>query len=127
MKKRLIYLSNTYCLDEDALNQLLLTDQQELLVEVLNKAQINSLKDIQCLSTGQKQIVSFLSLILFENKVLLIDELLGNVSLEMKQYLYQKVKPIITAKNFVLVVDHEKKINECFKNQYEVKKCIANQ
>ncbi len=126
IKKHLIYLSNNYCLDETAINNLLLSNYQELIVEVLNKAQINSLKDINSLSTGQKQILSFLSLILFENKVLLVDELLGNVSLEMKSFLYQKIKPLIIERNFLLVVDHEKKINHFFKNEYEVKQCIEN-
>ncbi len=99
---------------------------KDLIITIIQEAHITTLTDLQKLSSGQKQILGFLSLLLFKNKVILADELLSNVSIKLKKILYEKIKPLITASNLLVVVDHDINVKNHFKHTVEVDTCIKN-
>ena len=116
----ILYFSNNYVIDEQKLIEMINSPHQELLFKVINKANIKSIKNIDDLSTGQKQILSYLSLLLYKNKILLVDELLSNVQKDIKFYLNSEIKPLIIKNNFLLCVDHDRNIINKFENVLEI-------
>ncbi len=126
MGKNIIYLAHNYEASEEDILKLLQHPQRDLFIKVIQEANITNMSNLQNLSSGQKQLLSFLTLTLFEHKVILVDELLCNVSLKLKQLLYEKIKPIIASTNFLVVVDHEVHVKNQFKHLVEVVSCIKN-
>lgn len=104
-KQQFIYVNNhsevEYELISDLIND---SKYQSLVISFLNKLDI---RDIYKLSSGQKQILLFLSLIKMKNKVILADEILSNVDHEIKKDLLTFIKPIIVDNNFLLYVSHD--------------------
>lgn len=120
IKNNFIYFNNEYVINNEILTKMLNSKYQKIIIDAINKANIKTLKNINDLSTGQKQIISFLSLLIYEKKILLIDELLSNVQKDMKFYLNSEIKPIITKNNFLITVDHDRNIINKYRNILEI-------
>ncbi|KEZ23925.1 cysteine peptidase family C39 domain-containing protein [Ureaplasma diversum] len=66
------------------------------------------------LSMGQRQIVSFLSLLKYKNKLLLLDEPLSHVDGTTKAFVLVHLLPIIKENNLVLYVSHDNLLTDHF-------------
>lgn len=107
-KQQFIYVNNHSEIEYELISDLINDSKyQSLVISFLNKLDI---KDIYKLSSGQKQIVLFLSLIKMKNKVILADEILANIDHEIKKDLLTFIKPIIVENNFLLYVSHDTNI-----------------
>lgn len=116
----ILYFSNSYNINEEEIIQLIQSEHQEIILKIIKETNISSLNDIEKLSTGEKQILSFLSLLMYKNKVLLVDELLSNVNEEFKKNMLNNIKPIIAKNNFIIMVDHNINNYKFFDNIVEV-------
>ncbi|MCV3743642.1 cysteine peptidase family C39 domain-containing protein [Ureaplasma sp. ES3154-GEN] len=85
-------------------------NKNDQLVYLIQKTRINvlsNLEDTNQFSSGQKQILNFLRLLNFKNKLILLDEALSAVETTTKNYIYQNFLPILQANNFVICVSHD--------------------
>lgn len=121
IKDNYIYVDHNYTIDENDVVELLNSKYQQLVIDIINLAKIKSLKDQKSWSVGQRQILSFLSLLMLENKVLCVDELLSCVDCNFKIIIMQKIKPILIENNFLIMVEHDQNIYSYFSNLIEVK------
>lgn len=114
------YISEDIYLSDNSLQSLLNTNYQNLIVELIKMMDLKSFSIEDNISIGERQIFIFISLLLQNNKVLLIDELLSNVSPKIKNFLLLKIKPIISENNFLIFVSHDNSIRHFFKNKEEI-------
>jgi ABC-type bacteriocin/lantibiotic exporter with double-glycine peptidase domain len=75
--------------------------------------------NIEKMSPGVKQIFNFLFLVLFEDKVIILDESLNNVDSYRKEILLNNIKPIITKNNFLISISHDKFMHKFFVDTIE--------
>lgn len=106
-----IYLNHEPCLPDNLFQELFLLPNKQLVIQVLNHLNITTDKFEQ-LSSGQRQVLSFLQLLDCKNKVILLDEALSNVDDVAKELVLNVIKPYILANNFIVYVDHN---TECHK------------
>ena len=66
------------------------------------------------LSTGQQQILAFLNLLKYKNKLLLLDEPLAHVDNDNKKIILNSILPIILKNNFVIYVSHDHYLKKYF-------------
>ncbi|MGL5630333.1 MAG: ATP-binding cassette domain-containing protein [Mycoplasmoidaceae bacterium] len=88
----------------------------------IKKYKIN-LSDFNSLSTGQKQIIKFLTLLNFKNKILILDEPLSNLNTELKFKIINLFKKDLMKNNFLIWVTHDLHLTRLFDNKMELKKC----
>lgn len=101
-----IYVDQQSTIEPESIEYLLYhSEYQALVINTLNMAHIAQLS-ANHLSSGQKQILNFLNLLNFKQKVILLDEALANLDHVLKTHLLTQIKPIIVANNFVISVDH---------------------
>ncbi len=105
LRENIIYLSNENYLDESELTKSLSGIYRDEAIRIINMMGIQTL-DPKQLSSGQRQVLSFLSLLNQSNKIILIDEALSNIDINLKHELLTTIKPIIASNNFLVVVDH---------------------
>ncbi len=105
LKENIIYLCNDNYLDEPELIKAISGLYKNEVSSAMSQMNLTSL-DQSNLSSGQKQALAFISLVNQRNKIILIDEALGNVDINLKDILLTTIKPIIAKHNFIVFVDH---------------------
>ena len=101
------------------------SENSSLILEILNELNIKNF-EFNSQSQGEKQIFSLLYLLNEKNKIILLDEVLSNVSVQNKIYLLSKIKPIIIKNNFLIMVSHDPKIKNKFKQEVNLNEFIQN-
>lgn len=81
-------------------------------ISLLKKFNIN---DLEKLSQGEQQILSFILLIFEKNKIILLDETLSNVDKKNRQLLLKDIKPIIENNNLLIMISHNSDDRKYFK------------
>ncbi|MEJ3586379.1 cysteine peptidase family C39 domain-containing protein [Ureaplasma urealyticum] len=66
------------------------------------------------LSTGQQQILAFLNLLKYKNKLLLLDEPLAHVDTDNKKIILDSILPLVLRNNFVIYVSHDHYLKNYF-------------
>lgn len=66
------------------------------------------------LSTGQQQILAFLNLLKYKNKLLLLDEPLAHVDTDNKKIILDSILPLVLKNNFVIYVSHDHYLKNYF-------------
>ncbi|MGL4951913.1 MAG: cysteine peptidase family C39 domain-containing protein [Mycoplasma sp.] len=111
-----VYINQISDYDQEIVESLIKSNYKELFLEIINLIGIKSF-DKQSLSSGQIQILNFLCLLKYKNKVILLDESLANVDEKMKKILLINVKNEIVKNNFLIYVDHNENTFSNFKNK----------
>ncbi len=112
-QNQFIYLNNNSDFKLKIIIELLQNDNHEIVKYFLDKLKIKNFED---LSSGQRQVLTFLGLINEQNKIILLDEILSNVDQTIKQELIKIVKPKILQNNFLVYVSHDKMLKNQFAN-----------
>lgn len=67
-------------------------------------------------SNGQQQLCRLIQILNLENKIILLDEMTNNLSIDLKKMVYEQIIKEIALNNFVLIIDHgpivEKYVNQ---------------
>ena len=106
IENNIFYLSDSSYYSEQILIKLLMGKYNNEVKEIINYMNLKSINENE-LSTGQKQALAFICLLNFENKIILLDEVLNNVDIELKHYLLSIIKPLIVKNNFIVIIDHQ--------------------
>lgn len=85
-----------------------------LFLELMKKYNI---KNFNCLSHGEQQILNYISLIFEKKKIILLDESLSNVDDKNRKSLLKDIKPLIEKENFLIMISHNKNDINFFKNK----------
>lgn len=121
LRKKIIYYNSKFSEDILSIENILYDNkfQTKKIIELVKKYHIN-LSDLSKLSSGQKQFIKFLTLLNYQNKIIILDEPLSNVDSSFKIEIINSFKDELISNNFVIWISHDKTINNFFKNQHEV-------
>ncbi|MGL4948693.1 MAG: cysteine peptidase family C39 domain-containing protein [Mycoplasma sp.] len=123
INKNCIYINQNTSYEEQAVERILRTKDRELLIELSNLMNIKGFNK-NGLSSGQKQALLFLTLLEYENKIILIDEALSNIDNEAKIFLLTHVKNRLINSNFLITVDHNSEVKKHFKKEVKINEIL---
>ena len=118
--KNVIYMSINNSINIENINIIIQSKYSEIIIKTIKDMKLNiDDLNIEKMSPGVKQIFNFLFLVLFEDKVIILDESLNNVDSYRKEILLNNIKPIITKNNFLISISHDKFMHKFFVDTIE--------
>ncbi len=124
IKQNIIYHSSEANIINFNISDLIQSHDNKLRIKIISLIKLMQVNlnatNFDNLSSGQKQIISFLQLLLYTNKIILLDEPLSHVDHEIKLWIIRELKPVLLENNFIVWVSHDATIEPFFKNKQEI-------
>ena len=124
IRQNIIYHSSAANIIDFNISDLIQSHDDKLRIKIISLIKLMQVNlnatNFDNLSSGQKQIISLLQLLLYKNKIILLDEPLSHVDPEIKLWIIREIKPILLENNFIIWVSHDASIIPFFEQHQEV-------
>ena len=121
ISKNIIYMSINNAINIEKIDKVFQSEYSEIVIKTIKDMKLNiGDLNIEKMSPGVKQIFNFIFLILFEDKVIILDEVLNNVDSFRKEILMNNIKPIIIKNNFLIWISHDQFMHNFFRDTLEI-------
>jgi len=121
LKNNIIYYNSKFSEEILSIENIIYDNhfQTSKIIDMVKKYNID-LSNLAKLSSGQKQFIKFLTLLNYQNKIIILDEPLSNIDSIFKKEIINTFKNELINSNFIIWISHDQKINNLFKNKHEV-------
>ncbi len=124
IKQNIIYHSSVANIIDFNISDLIQSHDDKLRIKIITLIKLMQVNlnatNFDNLSSGQKQIIALLQLLLYKNKIILLDEPLSHVDPEIKLWIIRELKPLLLESNFVIWVSHDTSIIPFFEHHQEL-------